>query len=757
MNLQQSIRFLTQATYGPTTAEANALVGADSLKEAWIDAQLALPASLHRPSVEALGPEPRDRQAVWWRLSLTAPDQLRQRVAFALSEILVISDVPDNMGSDPAGCAEYYDILLRGAFGPYTTVLKNISLSPLMGRYLSHLRNAKANVILGTTPDENFAREIMQLFSIGLWQLNADGTRVSPETPTYGQSDITNMARVWTGWNYANAIGWFDYSANYLQMQPNEAYHDTDAKTVLGQSFTAGNTAMQDCDRAIEILTANSSCAPFICRQLIQRLTVSQPTPGYVSRMVTVWNSTSGNLGVVVKAILLDVEASFTGTKMREPLLMQTALWRALGVSSPSGQYRFDNPQNNLGQASLRSPSVFNFFRPDTEPAPEIELLSHVGVIELANNWYRNFYEAADIVADVALLTSLAASPATLVDYLSLALRQGQMNAGERAAIIGHLNQVPSLDTRARDAAYLTMSSPFALVIPALSLGTGVTAIGSGSISFTSTGVAVLGVRATGGGTFSPGTVSATARVLVRGVGSGFLTFTGSSTAILGIPGGIVGQGQGSLSFSLIATARAEDLGEKPQLLERADPVRAANTSRVLRAPGTIVINPTEALTGTYPFGGTEVGKANLCALQPMEEQLRLVWEGTGETGEILEGPNRWIFACFLRGWDDEAIRLLMPDGWSIGDRSQHSVFSAPGLNLAGLSALSRAVKLLYVPEDPVHVPAILIYSAVPDWQNGAELAFRRSDELGLPMSFECVRDVESRILKVGRLVDLEL
>lgn len=186
----------------------------------------------------------------------------------------------------------------------------------------------------------------------------------------------------------------------------------------------------------------------------------------------------------------------------------------------------------------------------------------------------------------------------------------------------------------------------------------------------------------------------------------------------------------------------------------------AGSATRVIRAPGRLVVNPTtEFAAGTFPFGGTEIGKANLCALMPMGASYRVEYESLGEAGDVLEGSIRWVFSCFVRGWDDDAVQLLMPDGYSAGATSQHSVFSAPGAQVPGSSALSRAVKLAYVPDDPLHVPGVLLYRAVPDWSDGAEIAYRRGSELGLPLAFECIRDTSSpaRILKIGRIVDLAL
>lgn len=182
----------------------------------------------------------------------------------------------------------------------------------------------------------------------------------------------------------------------------------------------------------------------------------------------------------------------------------------------------------------------------------------------------------------------------------------------------------------------------------------------------------------------------------------------------------------------------------------------AGNAARVLRAPGRIVINPTD-LDDFYPYGGTEIGKARLCVLQPLGTSFRVECEGLGEASDILEANNRWIFSCQLRGWDDDAVELLLPAGQEAGSTSGHKGFYVPGTATPGESALSHAVKLLYVPDDPIHVPAVLIYRGVPELAEGAEIAFQRGEEMVLPLTLDCFRDSNDNILRVGRLADLSL
>lgn len=183
----------------------------------------------------------------------------------------------------------------------------------------------------------------------------------------------------------------------------------------------------------------------------------------------------------------------------------------------------------------------------------------------------------------------------------------------------------------------------------------------------------------------------------------------------------------------------------------------AGNASRILRAPGRLVVNPSD-LSLAYPYGGTEVGKTRLAVLQSLGTGYRVECEGLGgEASDILEGPARYVFSCFLRGWDDDAVETLFADNHVAGDVSGHAVLREPFARISGSSALPRAVSLLYVPDDPINAPACLIYRGVPDFSDGAELAWQRGEELGIPLAVECVRGVTGKIVEVGRLADLSL
>jgi hypothetical protein len=183
----------------------------------------------------------------------------------------------------------------------------------------------------------------------------------------------------------------------------------------------------------------------------------------------------------------------------------------------------------------------------------------------------------------------------------------------------------------------------------------------------------------------------------------------------------------------------------------------AGNASRILRAQGRLVVNPTD-LTLAYPYGGTEVGKTRLVVLASLGTSFPVTCEGLGgEPSDILEGPARFVFSCFLRGWDDDAVRLFFADNYVQGSKTGHSVIREPGNRFGGASAVPRAVSLLYVPDDVEHAPACLIYRGIPDWSDGAEILWRRQDELGIPLAVECIRGATAKILEIGRLADLSL
>jgi uncharacterized protein (DUF1800 family) len=397
-------RFLTQATFGPTDADV-AEVQALGF-EPWIDRQLeAQPTSSHvaffdlrQATLRLANPTANasfnELNHSFWHHAITGPDQLRQRVAFALSEIFVVSAQADCVGGNPRGVAHYFDTLAHNAFGSFRTLLKEVSMHPIMGCYLSHLKNQRENPVTGRVPDENYAREVMQLFSIGLVQLKADGTPVVDASgnplDSYTADDVSGLAKVFTGFSYdcpdrPSDACFFNGSANNNRyddlwgrlMYGYEQFHSRSEKRFLGLVIPAVEHAAPeaDLDQAMDLLAlTHPNVGPFIGKQLIQRLVTSNPSPAYVGRVTAAFEKGGRSLGAMVKAILTDPEARDLATavksdsfgKVREPVLRLSAFLRAVGSSSDSGQYVIDptDDVSQLAQSPLRSPSVFNFYRP---------------------------------------------------------------------------------------------------------------------------------------------------------------------------------------------------------------------------------------------------------------------------------------------------------------------------------------------------------------------------------------------------------
>ncbi|MBU2676847.1 MAG: DUF1800 domain-containing protein [Gammaproteobacteria bacterium] len=499
----EAFQLLNQATFGATEAEAQRVI--DMRIEAWIDDQMQKPASLQLPFLQSLPPPQvgmfelqRDRVDIFFRNALHGEDQLRQRVAFALSEIMVVSEL-GALNNQPYSLASYYDMLAENAFANYRDLIEKVTLHPAMGVYLSMLGNEKPNPSLNIRPDENYARELMQLFSIGLVELNPDGSAVldgqGAQVPTYNQAVIEGFAHVYTGWTYAGAPRFQDVfptpSRQVLPMQHWPNFHDTGAKTLLnGTTLPAGQSGEQDLGDALDNIFNHPNVGPFIAIRLIQRLVTSNPSPGYVSRVAGVFNNNGagvrGDLGAVVKTILLDEEArpdsrTEIDGKIKEPLLRLTQLWRAYDATSQSGRYPFSFAYFIFGQGPLQAPHVFNFFSPSFAPpgeirdnnlvAPELEIAT-----EYLNTFVTNymFYQTFalnstngelnedDIYIDFESEMLLAADIDTLIDSVADKLLAGEISETLRNEIAGMLALVPDNETalRAAETIYLIVTSP---------------------------------------------------------------------------------------------------------------------------------------------------------------------------------------------------------------------------------------------------------------------------------------------------------
>ena len=414
MDAFSAARLLHQGSMGPTLVEIQNAQGQSELQ--WLDAQLALPINYHRDYMVFTNDDEDFRYIsridAWWKAVMQSDDQLRQRVAFALSEILVVSDLNNDLRSQPEGMVTYYDLLLTHAFGNFRDLLEAVTLSPIMGTYLSHLGNEKADDALNIRPDENYAREVMQLFTIGLDELNQDGTAKLDANgntiATYGQAEIEGFARVFTGWTFAGSETFKRKSRDYVApMQAFEEYHSQKQKTLLnGDIIPQGYGAQESLQLALDNLFNHQNVAPFISKQLIQRLITSNPTPQYVERIASVFNDNGegvrGDLAAV-KAIYLDDEARHYGSvlsyqgKIKEPLLKTVQFWRNLNARSPEGFYKTWNLVDRYGQGPMQSSSVFNFFRPDYQPAqlradalvaPELQIAGDATLIGTMNEHF---------------------------------------------------------------------------------------------------------------------------------------------------------------------------------------------------------------------------------------------------------------------------------------------------------------------------------------------------------------------------------
>ena len=502
----QAARFLAQASMGASRAQISRVLALGYA--GWLDEQLALPASGTRwdwlvaqgyADIAHKNDESGFDAAAWSKL-LSSPDTLRQRVTLALSEIFVTAiDGLVGGGWRQFAAAAYLDLLEANAFGNHRTLLQQISLSPAMGQYLTFRASAKANASTGALPDENYARESMQLFTIGLVQLNLDGTSqlsAGSSTDTYGQDDITGLARVFTGWDFdlaglsgATATATPDFIRRPMVQVASR--YETGAKTFLGNTIPAGTPALQGLTQALDIIFAHANVAPFFSRQLIQRLVTSNPSPAYVARIATVFNNDGsgikGNLRAVVRALLLDDEARNSTTaaspsfgKLREPILRLVAWARAYAVASPSGAWAVGNtsdPATRLGQSPLRSPSVFNFFRPGYLPpnsalgtaalvAPEFQIANESSVVGYLNFMQRTVAgSVGDLTPDYTDLLALADNAFALVAEINLVLAANQLSAATAAALGTALQTMPAgtdgaRRNRANAALLLVLAAP---------------------------------------------------------------------------------------------------------------------------------------------------------------------------------------------------------------------------------------------------------------------------------------------------------
>lgn len=437
-----------------------------------------------------------------WNQLLTGTGQVRKRLALALSEFFVVSLNPIDGFWPPMLIANYWDLLNAKAFDNFRNLLEDISLNPAMGFFLNTKGNLKENIASGRVPDENYAREIMQLFTIGLYELNLDGTLKTNAQgnpiETYVQSDITNLARVFTGynWDYSKVTQQYGFESYPVpspeftsgRMAFDSRKHSNLAVNFLGTNIPENTPGAEALRIALDTLFNHANTGPFFAKQMIQRLVTSNPSPAYVARVATVFNNNGsgvrGDLKAVWRAVLTDTEArtlhnNNIAGKLREPIVRLTQIARTFNVSSTNGKwgiYDLSNADTGLGQAPLRSPSVFNFFRPGYVPpnttiaaqgllAPEFQLhneTSTAGYINFVTSFIKSGY--SDVKLNLSVIESLATDAKALVDWLNLHLTANQLSTATTNLIQQSLEVNPVTSASSTNAKYDRLYAAILLV-----------------------------------------------------------------------------------------------------------------------------------------------------------------------------------------------------------------------------------------------------------------------------------------------------
>jgi uncharacterized protein (DUF1800 family) len=518
-------RFLQQATLGPSSADVDSLM-ARSFSQ-WLDQQVAQPftgayvetmqawfdrGNSYHPGNGGVNYSPSIVEHRFWHNAINGPDALRHRMVHTWIQIFVVSLEDSNLYDHGRAFGSYLDQLGTLAFANFRDLLEMVALSPVMGMYLSHIRNQKEDLATGRLPDENFAREVMQLFTIGLHELNLDGTEKldaqGRPIETYNNTDVSGLARVFTGWSWGfddqdiqsngTTFKWggpgryLTTGAERFDLRPMRIYpdfHSSLEKKFLGVTIPVGTPGTQSLRTALDTLFQHSNVGPFIGKQLIQRLVTSNPSASFVRRVARVFNDNGlgvrGDMTAVIKAILLDPEARQAprgeSGKIREPVLRVTQWARAFGAESLTGRWMMGGDLRNLSQAALHSPSVFNFYRPGYVPpntsiatnnmvAPEMQIVNESTVAEWTNfsfalaGWGTGWTGSGvdipdalknktDVYVDFAssqnkMRLLVADGIDKLIDEINVLFYGGQMSAALRAALITAVDTVPSWDTK---------------------------------------------------------------------------------------------------------------------------------------------------------------------------------------------------------------------------------------------------------------------------------------------------------------------
>jgi len=524
----EASRFLHQATFGPNEQEINALVATGLDFDQWLEEQFALPHPSYVEAIEATydeialyrisagfnvpdAPQHHMFVSAWWDRLMKNDDQLRQRVTMALGELCVIS-FNSGLRSRPLSMSNYYDVLAEESFGNYGALLQRITRNLAMGVYLSHFNNPKSNPDQNTSPDENYAREILQLFSIGLYQLNNDGTPVVDVDgnfiPTYDNEDIAGLAKVLTGLglgarvdgnnpNFGQGYSNGDFSVPMV-MYADE--HEPGPKAFLDFETDGSLDPLEEVEAAIEHIFNHPNVGPFVSIRLIQQLVKSNPSPQYVNRVADVFNNNGegvrGDMKSVIRAILLDEEARSCDAiqnpyqgKLKESMTRYFHVVRSLDTDSPGGFYfnRMSRFGINVGQVISYSPSVFNFYSPFYAPpgeiaqsglrAPEFQLHNSRTAISFLNEvqrWLNNsliWNLNQDMEQGVSVawgeLEEKAKRPEELINYLDAVYTNGNMTRTTQHTIRQAIVEIDDsgygsdwLTQRAKVAVYLTLVSP---------------------------------------------------------------------------------------------------------------------------------------------------------------------------------------------------------------------------------------------------------------------------------------------------------
>lgn len=510
----QAARFLQQAQFSASDSDIAAVQSQGYA--GWLAGQINLPSSMtgwdwqmaqgfnsSAPVDYVNAAYPTDY--MMWQQLMATSDTVRQRFALALSEFFVVSTNGVSIASRSFAMAQYWDVLVAGAFGNFRALLEEVTLNPAMGIYLNTKGNQKANAKTGRAPDENYAREVMQLFSIGLYELNLDGTkRLTGGQPveTYTQNDITQLAKVFTGWDFdaSGSNGIINPTKVRNRMKLNASLHETASATFLGATIPANTNGAAALGMALDAIFNHANVPPFFCKQMIQRLVTSNPSPAYVSRVARIFKNNGvgvrGDLKAVLAAVLLDNEARDDANltnpswgKLREPMLRLVQWARTFGATSPTGQWvvgDLSDMGTRLGQSPLRPGSVFNFFRPGYVPpntalasrsltAPEFQLTNEsttAGYLNFMMTTIKNGVNAGRgglVAPSYAAELALVNDPAALLNRLNLLLCAGQLSAStvgtiQTAIATIRTNTAANELNRVCAAIFLVMASPEYLI-----------------------------------------------------------------------------------------------------------------------------------------------------------------------------------------------------------------------------------------------------------------------------------------------------